>query len=416
MTARAAETVDAIAGKLADPARVAAITGEPANCLLVDGQKRSPWSSLSLSCGNPAVTLLFAELEDRERAHDYLAAGLVDPLWTAKAGLFGGMGSIAFAAAAASRAYGGYSALLSQFDSAMAAGAGPWAAAERARVEAGEPIGSWSYDVVSGFSGVGRHLLSRYETTANPATRTAVIELLSALVAIAVAGVPAWWVHHGRNRQPHTGHLNFGLAHGIAGPLAFLSIAWRAGVRVPRQDEAIDKIVALLLRVLSTDQAGPYWPHTLSQLENAVGERPRDVWCYGGAGIARALFLAGSATGNPAWEALAHQSLHSALTTSNNLDYGLCHGWAGLLHITTVMAYDSQNSDYQAAATGIADRICDAYDEKLPFGFQAAHPLAAQDLNRPGFLEGSAGIALALHSYATGRPPRTQWDAALLLT
>lgn len=33
----------------------------------------------------------------------------------------------------------------------------------------------------------------------------------------------------------------------------------------------------------------------------------------------------------------------------------------------------------------------------------------------PGLLTGAAGIALALHAYATDAPPRTSWDAAFLL-
>jgi hypothetical protein len=402
--ARAAEIVAAIGERLADPAEVAATTGWP-------------WSPLSLSCGNPAVGLLFAELDDRQQAHRYLSAGLVDPHWAPDAGLFGGMGSLAFAAGAACQAYGGYSTLLARFDSAMATGARPWAATARARVEAGQPIGSWSYDVISGFSGVGRHLLGRYDSTGDPAIRTAVVDLLLALVAIAVGGDQAWWVNHGRNRQQDTGHLNFGLAHGIAGPLALLALAWQAGVRVPRQDEAIERIVALLLRVQSTDDMGPYWPHTLSQLESPTGVRSRDVWCYGGAGVGRALYLAGSVTGNAAWIRLAHDALRAAFATGNDeiVDYGLCHGWAGLLRIATVMAYDSKNADYQLAAADIAGRICDAYDESHPFGFRAVHPKSGDGLNRPGFLEGAAGIALALHGYETGLPARTQWDAALLI-
>lgn len=38
-------------------------------------------------------------------------------------------------------------------------------------------------------------------------------------------------------------------------------------------------------------------------------------------------------------------------------------------------------------------------------------PVAA---DRRGFLLGAAGIALALHAFATDRPSVTRWDAALM--
>jgi class I lanthipeptide synthase len=56
-----------------------------------------------------------------------------------------------------------------------------------------------------------------------------------------------------------------------------------------------------------------------------------------------------------------------------------------------------------------------AFEPGTPFGFTSSHPRTARPLDRPGFLDGSAGIALALHAYATGQRPRTGWDAALLL-
>ncbi|NEE13965.1 lanthionine synthetase, partial [Streptomyces sp. SID7499] len=87
-------------------------------------------------------------------------------------------------------------------------------------------------------------------------------------------------------------HVNLGLAHGVPGPLALLSLAWRAGVRVDRQDEAIERIMQLLTRLRTTDGAGPRWPHlmTRERIESgAPPERGRDSWCYGVLGAARAV-------------------------------------------------------------------------------------------------------------------------------
>ncbi|GAA1666475.1 lanthionine synthetase C family protein [Fodinicola feengrottensis] len=423
-TDRAASVVAAIAAKLADPAAVAALASRADNGPVVRGRRQPPWSSLSLSCGNPAIALLFAELavaepKYRQPTHSYLSAGLIDPQWATDAGLFGGMGSLAFAAHAASLAYGGYSRLLGQFDDQIAAGVGDWARRAQSRVEAGGPIQTWTYDVISGFSGIGRYLLSRYEETGDPVTFAALTELIEALVAVAMTDVrvgghlvPAWWVSHDRHRQLDGGaeHLNFGLAHGIAGPLALLSISWLHDVRVPRQDEAIDRIVALLDRWQTVDTAGPYWPHTLSLADFRSGSavpRSRDVWCYGAAGIARARSLAAAAAESPRWREWADRALTAALRTSVGrvTDYGLCHGWAGLLRVATVMGFP------ETECRPLVDLICDAYEEKLTFGLP---PVAGVD--RPGFLEGAAGVGLALQGFVSGGAAPSGWDAALLLT
>ncbi|MGW1807070.1 lanthionine synthetase LanC family protein [Streptomyces sp. NPDC002078] len=52
--------------------------------------------------------------------------------------------------------------------------------------------------------------------------------------------------HHHRELRPSPrwpgGHGNFGLAHGIAGPLALLAMALRHGHAVPGQTQAIIRI------------------------------------------------------------------------------------------------------------------------------------------------------------------------------
>ena len=433
---RAAEVVDAMTAKLTDPAHVVAAADDPGNVIITPRVTRSPWSPISLSDGYPAVALLFAELAmiDPGRyqlVHDYLSAGLAAGVSAPHTGLYLGPSSLAFAAHAAAVGSGSYTTLLSRLDKAIAASVRRRALVERGRIADGAPIGSWSYDVISGISGTGRYLLSRYEGSGNPAIAEALAEVLVTVVAIAVADdvvvdgkrAPAWWVHLPVGPSPVLGHLNLGFAHGVCGPLALLALAWRAGVRVERHDEAIDRIVSLLGRWQVTDDAGPYWPYYVS-IDRigapglAVAEpRVRDAWCYGTAGLARALYLAGVATGNDGWRDEAHRALRAVLATEGGgiNDFSLCHGWAGLLQITSRMAHDSKKAEYRAAADAITTRIINGFDNDKPFGYHYPYLGATVGVNRPGFIQGAAGIALALHCHATGRTPATNWDAAMLL-
>ncbi|OYP13233.1 hypothetical protein CFC35_00915 [Streptomyces sp. FBKL.4005] len=92
----------------------------------------------------------------------------------------------------------------------------------------------------------------------------------------------------------------------------------------------------------------------------------------------------------------------------------MCHGWAGTLHTVQCMAADSGDAELRSGAERLAGRVLGGFDPAHPFGYQdkSISPFVA---DRPGFLQGAAGVALALHTFATGRSPATGWDTALML-
>lgn len=164
---------------------------------------------------------------------------------------------------------------------------------------------------------------------------------------------------------------------GIAGPLALLAIAHRDGLRLPGQETAIELIVAWLLEWLHEGS----WPSVVTlhrQLRGPDGStRPdRPSWCYGVPGIARALQLAGIALDRPSWRETAVSVLRRALARPwdewDLIDAGLCHGWAGMLHITRLMAADDAAGDLREAVDGLARRAVGCFDPDAPFGFRYA--------------------------------------------
>ncbi|MEJ3655470.1 lanthionine synthetase C family protein [Actinomycetes bacterium KLBMP 9759] len=406
------DLVDAVAAGLADPERVTRVAH--GQCLELPGGRVPVWDPVALSDGLPGIALLFAELAMadgslRPVAHAHLAAALNAPAPPAGQGLYRGPAALAFATHCAAGS-GGYATLLDQLDTAVARSATARALSDRERVAAGEAIGWWGgYDVITGAAGLGRYLLAR---PARADVRSALVAVLETVVAIATAG--AWWARHGGS-STGAGGIDLGLAHGVAGPLALLALAERAGVAVAGQHEAAARIVDVLEEQRVLDAAGPFWPSS----DGGERTRFRDVWCYGAAGVGRALHLAGEAFGQARWTSLARAALAGALRTAGSApitDFSLCHGWAGLLQICTRMAHDTGEAVYSEAAGSIADRIAAGFTPDAPFGFCYTYPQHPLPLDRPGFLEGAAGITLALHSHNTGRPPSTSWDAALLLT
>ncbi|WP_316527483.1 lanthionine synthetase C family protein [Kitasatospora brasiliensis] len=430
-TREAAERiVHQVTERLTDPEEVAATASSPENADHFPGvPAHSPWAGLSLGEGHTGVALLFAELSHSAprhamTAHRHLSVAARSPSSPhMRHGLFGGLPSLAFAARAAQRTPQEYATLLARLDERVNATLHSLLETERERLDTGRPGARMdSYDVIRGASGLGRYLLLR-----RPLHQTVLIDALTYLVRLTepvkVHGhtVPGWWVPGSPSlgldeSYPH-GHFNLGLAHGICGPLALLAASWEAGVRVDGHEAAITRIVGHLL------EAGPPWTGTLRFDEFTSGSRPRPphgrtAWCYGTAGVARALQMAGNALDRPEWRKQAVDAMASALAAESLevTNSGLCHGWAGVLQITWRMARESSDERLTAKLPLLAERITAAHDPAAPFGFYYTNPAMRQAQHRAGCLEGAAGIALALHCYAADTEPASAWDSALMLS
>ncbi|MFF9482808.1 lanthionine synthetase C family protein [Streptomyces sp. NPDC014733] len=453
---RAAEVAYEVAGRLADPQRTAEAFPDLA--------------PLSLDHGYPGLALLHAELshgrpEFRRAAHAHLGAAAARLAGRTDQGLYQGIPALALAAHAARRTPDDYAALLTRLDAALDRLVARALEPERARLDAGRPgVPFPRFDLVSGVSGLARLLLLR--RAAHEGTLT---EALGHLVRLARpllldgTPVPGWWAPGGPStpgsadpRYPH-GHVNFGLAHGISGPLAVLSAALRAGVPVPGLREAVTDLVAELL-AHRTEEGG--WP-ALIPLERYGAEPPapgRTAWCYGTPATAAALHQAGRALGDTGLCTLAADALADDLDHPRRVtDHAFCHGHAGLLHLCHTLTEDTPHPRLTAHRDALAARLVAAYDPELPYGFPAVAAVDGPDVPHgsraetalegadgpglpygtrspatpersgapepvgggipagPGLLGGAAGIALALHAYATDAPPRTSWDAAVLL-
>ncbi|QID39552.1 lanthionine synthetase C family protein [Streptomyces albus] len=449
----AAEAVTELAARLRDPDAVVAATVAQGSHAEAGGTRSPLWEAGSLNRGHPALALLYAELgasvtgtgpgaghdpePHRRTAHRYLELTAAATARQPVHGAFAGVGALASAVRVAA-GEGGYTSLLRRTDARMAAYAHRLAALHSATRQAGEPTYPAVVDVLSGLSGVARYLLHRRDAgpaeereDKRTALRTAVASLVSLHAPLRVRGVqvPGWW--YGATSRTRVaeefadGQVNFGLAHGIPGPLGLLSLAWEEEVRVPGQAEAITAMAEWLLAWREHDEAGPYWTPYLPLRYYADRDGhgtplpARPSWCYGAAGIARALGMAGRALDRPAWTRAGLDAVRAMLRrpagTWGIQDHALCHGWSGMLHLLTLFELDHPEAGFGPAADEMAARLLGGFTPAAPFGYRYHQPAARLHLDMPGFLDGAAGIALALHSYAAGRAPASGWDTLLLL-
>jgi hypothetical protein len=349
-------------------------------------------------------------------AHAFLSAAVttVDQAWAAHPGLFSGLGGIAFAGWALSRGGTRYGQLLSRLDAVLEP-----AARVRGGKLAESPVAQpfRAFDAVAGLAGTGGYLLLR---TPGPALGA----VLAGLVAFCGEGPdgPNWFTPPDamgsetvmREMFPD-GMYNCGLAHGVPGPLALLSLAHACGQAVPGQVAAIGRVGHWLADNRLMDEYGPTWPSgVLPRRERA---NPAHAgWCYGSPGVARALWLAGVAIDDPVLRELAVDAMAAVLRRPWSVrgigtSPSLCHGVGGLLQITLRFHHDT--GLFAAEVAGLTEQLLTLYRPDRPYGYYAVR--AGDQLeDLPGLFDGAAGAALALLSAATEIPPT--WDRLLLLS
>ncbi|MEU2415744.1 lanthionine synthetase C family protein [Streptomyces sp. NPDC013099] len=345
-----------------------------------------------LSEGALGMALLDIERHDTSTARRHLTQATARGVSTgSNASLFHGAPALEFVLARANGAGDDVRAAVDRVVDARLAAA-------RRRQAAGALPHLAEWDLIRGLTGLAALLLSRKP----PAHRLP--DVLACLVALADPArsdgrmLPGWWSAVGPDgKEMAGGHGNNGMAHGVAGPLAVLSLALRGGVNVPGQEEAIGTFATWL------DRHGTHYWSTAADLDADQPPTPnpaRQSWCYGQPGIARAQQLAALALGDPARRRAAEDTVAAILTDPLRLaritDSTLCHGWAGLLTLTRAVAADSPSPDRFTPIIQDLHRRLTADWEHLP---------------KAGFVEGRAGAQLALHASDT-----TGWSRALLLT
>lgn len=348
-------------------------------------------------------------------AHEWAVAATRDPITTHPddTSLYSGPAAIAYVLHSADHT--AYTQALATLDQHITAAVRQRLEAAHERIERGALPALREFDLISGLTGLGVYLLHRRSD--DELLRSVLTYLVRLTRPITIHGhvLPGWWTGHDRSDQQSSsepgGHGNFGMAHGITGPLALLSVTMRRGITVPGHADAIIDICSHLDRWRCGTPRHPWWPETISLQEWQSGTVRRHFphrpsWCYGIPGQARALQLAALALGDRHRQQAAEHALDACLTDERQLgqltDASLCHGWAGLLQSTWRAAADAQ-IDLARHIPRLRQRLV---------GYLREHGAPATD----GFLEGQSGIDLVMDATSTTASSAPDWDACLLIT
>jgi hypothetical protein len=280
-------------------------------------------------------------------------------------------------------------------------------------------------DVTAGLAGIGVYLLSRAPRPAAASGLQAIVAQLAQRAERPAAGGVTWRVPPAaldevdRVAYP-AGRYDLGVAHGVAGIMAFLARVAAAGIETAQATDLLQGAVAWLLRQArdSADQCRfPYW---VAPVGAAVSSVP--AWCYGDLGIALALLATAFAAGRADWQAEAIDLglfvAERSMQMPPKVDAGICHGTSGVAHQfnrlfqatgrtrfrDAARYWYEQTFRLQAPGTGIGGFRALIRDENF------------QDLwiASPELLSGAAGIGLGL--LAGLLPHEPTWDRMLLIS
>lgn len=274
------------------------------------------------------------------------------------------------------------------------------------------------YDSILGLSGILRYLL----LTDSELYRESIQKVVDALIYLSQystdkqEAVPNWHIQkdnvfpYEERESYRSGMINFGLSHGIAGPLAVLSVAKLQGINRPGLAEAIGRLIEFFLCFVQEQPDGEvYWPSAITGEEYlkpalSISPHKRLSWCYGSLSILRSLFLASKAVSN---EKIQIWAVNKAIRfTKMPLEKYLfesptiCHGYSGALILFESFYRDTHETAFLDAIERLQRKICSMNSMSYKYGFQNIDWIKGKyniedDLS---LLSGASGVLLALSS------------------
>jgi lantibiotic modifying enzyme len=289
------------------------------------------------------------------------------------------------------------------------------------------PVWERDYDLIVGLAGLGLWAL---DAVPRPGSRDALARVVHHLCEYTrptpqgrcFFTAPHLLVEAQRARFPG-GYENLGTAHGAPAAMAVLAEALADGSLpvelAARARDVLRETMRHFLTHAGTGQGPSRWPATV-----VPGQAPggcRLAWCYGDTGVAATLAIVGAAAQAAgiaeaeAWTSEARTTaLHAARRTASEaqvVDAGLCHGSAGNSILFARLHQRFGDPELAAAALGhIEATVAFHRPGRGVAGYQAWRE-PDPPLDEIGWLEGVAGIALALLAAVSDHEPR--WDRPL---
>ncbi|MCD4794095.1 MAG: lanthionine synthetase C family protein [Bacteroidales bacterium] len=281
-------------------------------------------------------------------------------------------------------------------------------------------IKSENYDYLHGASGIALYFLKRKKSEKIIQYLSEYVDLL-ADIAIKEENRIKWISDISIDDNTKEKVYNLSMSHGIASLISVMSKLYAQNINKEKTKTLLEGAVNYLLyQEQDTNQYYSYFPSSI-KIKNQKKETSRLAWCYGDLGISVALWNASKVLENKdmenkALEILQYSAGRKDLIKNSVVDAGLCHGAAGIAHIFNRMYRNTKQPEFKEAANyWYAETLKMANHKDSLSGYKAFRTEKYGGWTEEfGFLEGIAGIGLALMSSISDIDPA--WDEILLLS
>jgi len=266
---------------------------------------------------------------------------------------------------------------------------------------------SGSYELITGLSGILRCCLDaepaeEYQKLSNDII-DALIERLKPKKHLGHA-VPGFYYFPSEYEKQHinnpseNGYINYGISHGMAGPLCTLAIAYRRGIYSNKIRPVLEYLIDELLKARFYVNNIVYWPGKISFEQyigkSAISHMPnRMSWCYGSIGILRSLYTAGKALSSKEICTYSVEEMKkiAELDTKKYLFRSpiICHGVAGAALVMKKMYVDTKDCVFDAKQRVLQDDLVRSFAYRH---IESTDRTEAEEVTKYNYLDGYAGI------------------------
>lgn len=278
-----------------------------------------------------------------------------------------------------------------------------------------EEINVFMYDSIYGLSGICRYLLMQKKDIYIYNCIKKIIKLFVEWTDYKFYNnyfLPGWYIKPNnmimleKKALYPSGFIDYGIAHGMMGPLIIMSLGYKEGIIVEGQKSAINNIIKEYKNCIIYKNNLPFW-QGIRSVDDYINnrnriERDRLGWCYGSISILGGLRIAAKALNDAENIKWTSDNIFNFL--NNNVEeYGLetpmiCHGLSGILY-SLLLEFRANNQEVlKIRSEEILNKLLNMYNyqEDIPYSNIEAINGKKKISKEWNFLMGSSGTILAM--------------------
>jgi len=281
-----------------------------------------------------------------------------------------------------------------------------------------------NYEVIKGLSGPFRYLL---DNSGDEKIDKMIMQLTNVFIkrskdiTILDHKVTGWHYYPSVIEKKHmsvaaeNGCINYGVSHGMGGPLPVLAMAYHKGFTADGLEEAMNGLISEYMNAVYYVEDIAYWPGRLTfeqyigQSEIAKAPNPMS-WCYGSVGILRVLYMSGVFMSDDKIKQFALEELIK-IAQMDLSSYMLsqpivCHGYIGTAAVLNLMYLDTGRDEFLQKVIEMTEASAafniESFFENARYVSSANSTATMATLH--DYLEGYNGIMRSILSIIKGIP------------